>query len=87
VVAQIVGHQPDFPPVLFISGFGRNDPYVFVIHSNDEVEAVEVRAVQLLGATVEVIAMLVATAAHPAVRQVTYMPWSDGSRLNVKLVR
>jgi hypothetical protein len=57
-----------------------------MVHAYDEVETVEVAAVQLLRTTVEVVAVTGTALAHSAVGQVTDMPRTNGCRLNMELV-
>lgn len=65
---QVVGHEAYLPTVCIVSCFSAYGTDVLMVHAYDEVETVEVAAVQLLCTAVEVIAVTGTALAHSAVR-------------------
>lgn len=86
MVAQIVSHHHYLFLSFCIGSHGGDGAEVVAVHYDDEVEVLEVLTAYLSGMAVEVVAVLVAMAAHACVGQLTYVPVSDASGVDEEVV-
>ena len=83
---QKVGHTEHLALLHLVATQGHNGTIVVTIHHHDEIELFQVALVYLASMAVEPIPMVGSTLPHSWVRQLSYVPSSDASRVDVEFI-